>query len=327
MTATEVVPARGRVLLTGATGFLGSHVIGQLLAVGYEVHALARTPGVDAGVSWHAADLLDDRQARAVVEKLRPDHLVHLAWYAEHGRFWTAPENADWVAATLRLLAFFAASGGLRAVLAGSCAEYDWGQDYERCRELDGPGGPATPTRPSTMYGVAKHAAHGVSEAYALASGVSLAWARVFLLYGPGEDPRRLVPSVARALLAGQPAETTDGTQVRDLMHVEDVAAGIVALLSSGVEGPVNVASGEGVAIRTVLELLAEACERPELLRLGALPRREGEPHRLVAATERLREEVGFSARISLPDGLRRSVEWWRAEAAQEVPEGAGGTP
>ncbi len=278
-------------------------------------------------MSWHAADLLDDRQARALVQELAPGHLVHLAWYAEHGRFWTAPENADWVAATLRLLSCFAAAGGRRAVIAGSCAEYDWGHDYERCRELDGPHGPATPLRPSTMYGVAKHAAHSVCEAYALASGVSLAWARVFLLYGPGEDPRRLVPSVARSLLAGERAQSTDGAQIRDLMHVEDVAAGIVALLASGVEGPVNVASGEGVAIRTVLELLADACERPELLRLGALPRREGEPQRLVAATERLREEVGFNGRIALADGLRQSVEWWRAQAVREVSEGAGGRP
>ena len=73
MTATEAVPARGRVLLTGATGFLGSHVVGHLLASGYEVHAVARTvPGADAEVSWHAADLLDDRQARALVEELAP---------------------------------------------------------------------------------------------------------------------------------------------------------------------------------------------------------------------------------------------------------------
>lgn len=317
--------ARGRVLLTGATGFLGSYAIGHLLAAGYEVHAVARTPGPDARVSWHPSDLLDDRQTRALVEKLAPDHLVHLAWYAEHGRFWTAPENADWVAATLRLLSSFAASGGRRAVVAGSCAEYDWAHEYERCRELGGPDGEATPTQPAMMYGIAKHAAHSVGAAHALACGVSLAWARVFLLYGPGEDPRRLVPSVARSLLAGQPAETTDGEQVRDLMHVDDVAAGIVALLAGGVEGPVNVASGEGVAIRTVLELLAETCGRPDLLRLGALPRRAGEPQRLVAATGRLGEEVGFRPRIPLADGLRESVEWWRARTPDEASSGAGG--
>ncbi len=316
--------ARGRVLLTGATGFLGSRAIGHLLAAGYEVHALAREPGTEERVSWHAADLLDDRQTAGVIEEVAPEHLLHLAWYAEHGRFWTAPENSDWVAATLRLLSRFAVSGGRRAVIAGSCAEYDWEHEYERCRELAGPAGPATPTRPGTMYGVAKDAARAVSEAYARACGLSLAWGRVFLLYGPGEDARRLVPFVTTALLAGEPAETTDGEQIRDLMHVEDVAAGLVALLGSGVEGPVNVASGEAVPIRTVLESLAAASGRPELLRLGALPRRAGEPQRLVAATERLSAEVGFTPRVDLAEGLRETVEWWRARMAEEISPGAG---
>jgi len=316
---------RRRVLLTGATGFLGVHTIRPLLDAGYEVHALARTPGVDPHVSWHSADLLDDRQAAALVAELAPDDLVHLAWCAEHGRFWNAPENSDWVAATLRLLGFFAAAGGKRAVLAGTCAEYDWGREYERCRELDGPHGRATPAAPATMYGIAKHAAHSVGAAYARTCGLSLAWARLFLLYGPGEDERRLVPSVARALLAGQPAAASDGLQVRDLMHVEDAAAGIVALLASDVEGPVNVASGEGVAIRAVLETIADACGHPELLRLGDFPRREAEPMRLVAATERLREEVGFTPRIGLADGLRDSVEWWRGSVFDGA--SSGGRP
>jgi nucleoside-diphosphate-sugar epimerase len=302
--------AAPRVLLTGASGFIGSQAVAPLVGRGYEVHALGRRPV--AGAVWHEVDLLDTRAAAAVAAEVEASHLLHLAWYAEHGRFWHAGENLDWVGATLALLRAFAEAGGSRAVLAGTCAEYDWRQPVAFCRELDGADGPATPELPATVYGTAKHATRLVAAAYADAAGINLAWGRVFLLYGPGEDPRRLVPSVARALLAGEEAAASDGRQIRDLMHVDDVARGFAALLDSEVEGPVNVASGEPVTILEVLELIAAASGRPELLRPGRLPRREGEPERLVAATARLRGEAGFEPQTPLADGIEATVEWWR---------------
>ncbi len=152
-----------------------------------------------------------------------------------------------------------------------------------------------------------------VASAYAREVGLSLAWGRIFLLYGPGEDERRLVAHVIRALLAGSEAQTSDGTQVRDFLHVADVAGGFAALLDSPVEGAVNIASGDGVAIARVLALIGEEAGRPDLLRVGALPRRAGEPPRLVADTLRLRTEVGFTPALSLQDGIADTVAWWRA--------------
>ena len=303
-----------RVLVTGASGFLGTRVVGPLLSAGFEVHALGRRPRESSpGVCWHAVDLLDDRASAATVREVGAGHLMHLAWYTEHGRFWGSPENLDWAAASLRLLRAFAEAGGRRAVFAGTCAEYDWSTSRERCRELDGAEGSATPERPATVYGAAKHATRLLADAYAREVGLSIAWGRIFLLYGPGEDERRLVPQVARALLAGREARTSDGSQVRDLMHVDDVARGFAALLDGAVEGPVNVASGEAVALARVIELIAQASGHPELLRLGALPRREGEPERLVADTRRLREEVGFEPSVELEPGIEAAVASWRA--------------
>src|SRR5205085_8625551 len=125
---------------------------------------------------------------------------------------WTAPENVRWVEASLALLRAFAEAGGRRAVLAGTCAEYDWGAGDEVLNERN------TPLRPDTLYGAAKHGLHVVGAAQAAQVGFELAWGRVFFLYGPGEAPGRLVPAVARALLAGEPAKTTAGTQVRDFL-------------------------------------------------------------------------------------------------------------
>jgi len=298
-----------RVLLTGGSGFIGSRAIAPLLAAGYEIHALGRSRGASEGVTWHELDLLDDRAAGRVVADVAAEQLLHLAWYAEPGRFWAAPENLDWVAASVRLLRAFAEAGGRRAVIAGTCAEYDWSDPVERCSELDYGSRQATPLRPATLYGASKHATRLVAAAYAPQAGLSLAWGRVFLLYGPGEDQRRLVPQVAGALLAGEPAQTSDGAQVRDFMHVDDVAAGFAALLASNVEGPVNIASGEGVSIADVLALIAAAAGRRELLRLGALPRRAGEPDRLVADTRRLSGEVGFAPAIALEQGIAETVD------------------
>ena len=304
------------VLLTGATGFIGSRLLGPLLERGYEVHALGRGAGAAADVTWHTVDLLDLRTTAALVQELGASHMVHMAWCTEHGRFWEAPENLEWVGASLSLLRAFAETGGTRAVIAGTCAEYDWANPVDLCRENDTTAGAATPERPATLYGAAKHATHIAAGAFARTCGLSLAWGRVFLLYGPGEDPRRLVPTVADALLDGREAYTSDGLQIRDLMHVDDVARGFAALLDSDVEGSVNIASGQPVSIRRVLELIADATGRPGLLRLGALPRRPGEPERLVAATERLRDEVRFQPRIDLAAGIATTVEERRSKGS-----------
>jgi nucleoside-diphosphate-sugar epimerase len=312
-----VAPGKGpRVLLTGGSGFIGARAIQPLLAAGFEVHALGRRPGSSADVTWHAVDLLDDAAVAGVVGEIAAEHMLHLAWCTEHGRFWSAPENLSWVAASVRLLRAFHEAGGHRAVMAGTCAEYDWSGSEASCRELAYGSVPATPTHPATLYGTAKHATQLVASAYAREVGMSFAWGRVFLLYGPGEDERRLLPQVATALLAGREAETSDGTQIRDLMHVDDVARGFVALLASAAEGPVNVASGEAVALARVIELVGRAAARPELLRIGALAQRAGEPERLVADTRRLREEVGFRGEIKLEPGIADTVAWWREHVA-----------
>jgi nucleoside-diphosphate-sugar epimerase len=294
-----------RVLVTGATGFLGRHVLAPLVAAGHELHAVTtrENPSGSEPVTWHRADLLAGAD---VVAEVAPEVLVHLAWYVEPGRFWTAPVNVRWVEGSLAALRAFADAGGRRAVIAGTSAEYDWQAAGERCHEEE------TPLRPATLYGAAKHSLHSVAERYAELAGFELAWGRIFFLYGPGEPEGRLVPSVARALIAGEPVPTTRGDQVRDFMHVEDAAGAFAALVDSEVTGAVNIASGEPVAVRDVVDGLAAAAGRPDLPRPGELPDREGDPPRLVADVTRLRHEVGFAPRIGLAEGLRGTLEWLR---------------
>lgn len=290
-----------RVLLTGASGFIGRGALGALAQAGHEVHALARRRGADApGVVWHEADLLSECE---IVTQVRPEILVHLAWYAEHGKFWSSLENVRWVEASLALLRAFADAGGRRAVLAGTCAEYRWSQDvYPE----------SAPLVPASLYGAAKHGLHVVAGAFCRQADVELAWGRVFFLYGPFEDPRRFVPSIVLSLLAGERAPMTEGTQRRDLLHVADAGAAFAALAASDVTGPVNVASGRAVALREVAAEIARDIGAEQLLAIGALPMPVGEPPVLQADVRRLREQVGWSPAIELADGLAGTIAWWR---------------
>ena len=133
-------------------------------------------------------------------------------------------------------------------------------------------------------------------------------------MYGPGEPDGRLVPAVGKALLAGEPVRTTRGDQVRDFMHVQDVAAAFAALLEGPVTGPVNIASGDPVTVRQVVTRLAVLAGRPDLPKLGALPERAGDPPRLVADVARLRDEVGFGPRFGLTEGLQDTLVWLGAK-------------
>ena len=297
-----------RVLVTGASGLVGRRALVALRRRGLEVHAVARQPSRECAenVAWHAADLLEDSPRRALLERVRATHLLHLAWYAKPGAFWTARENAPWVAASIRLVEEFADAGGKRAVLAGTCAEYDWAATQPLHEDA--------PLRPTTFYGVCKDATRRVAERLAERLGLSLAWGRIFFLYGPGEHERRLVASVARALAAGERAAISDGSQRRDFLHVDDVAGAFAAMLDGAVTGPVNVASGEGVAVRRIAELLAQAAGRPDLLEVGAVASRADDPPEIVGHAGRLCNEVGFTPAIDLRDGLERTVAWWRGQ-------------
>lgn len=295
-----------RVLVTGASGFLGREIVPLLIASGHEVHGVSsRDQPAGGAVEWHRADLLDPASAANLIAAAAPEKLLHLAWYTEHGAFWGSLENLPWVEASVRLWREFASAGGERALMVGSCAEYEWGEPV--LSEA------STPCNPATLYGACKDAVRRIIEAASPLAGVSSAWARIFFVYGLEEHSERLVASVARALVAGEPAPASDGEQVRDFIHVSDAAASIAALLDSDLEGPVNIGSGEGTLVRDIVEGLGRLSGRPELVELGALPRNEHDPPSIVADPVRLRDELGWSPATSIDDGLASTLEALRA--------------
>lgn len=296
-----------RVLLTGASGFLGRHVQPHLLARGFEVHALNFGDQKDwaaAGVEAYDCNLLTHEGASALMEQLRPTHLLHLAWTAEPGIYWETPDNLRWVAASLNLLLKFQECGGQRAVIAGSCAEYDW--NYPVAHEAQ------TPLNPASLYGISKNALRAIAEKFAENSSISLGWGRLFFPYGPHEPKARLIPSVIRALLRGEPALCTHGRQVRDFIYIDDAAAALAALLDSSLTGPVNIASGEPRSLKEIVSAIAGEIGQPELIQLGALEAPAREVEKFIADITRLKSELNFTPSTGMHAGLRASIDWWR---------------
>lgn len=294
--------AARKLLLTGATGFVGQQLLPILIAEGWDVYAVSRCPGPPTpGVTWCQADLLESGRARRVALEIGADALVHLAWEATPGLFWRSPDNLKWLKASLDLFGEFIEAGGRRAVFAGTCAEYDW--THERLDEI------TTPLNPGTLYGAAKVALYLTTKALGLQSGVQVAWARIFFLYGPHEAKSRLVPNVILSLQQGREALCGPGTAERDFLHVEDVARAFSSVLNSNYVGAVNIASGAAIPVASVITEIAEQMGSPHLVRLGARPSAE-EPRRL-AASSGILNELGFAPSHCLVDGLRQTIAWW----------------
>lgn len=304
--------SKPRILVTGATGLIGRNVVRALRAFDVEIHAVSRSlarVSHDEDVYWHRANLFD-RAARAeLLDSSRPQTIIHCAWVTEHGVYWTSAENLEWVGCSLSLAREAHESGTLRFVGIGTCAEYEWGGDTPLSEA-------STPLRPRTLYGVAKNATRDVLESFAAVSGLSFAWGRVAMLFGAGEHPDRFVASVAKALVAGEPAKMASGTAVRDFLDARDVGAAIAALAMSGVRGAVNIASGEPARLLTVAQKLASLAGRPDLLAVGALPDRPDEPTSLCVEVARLQQEVGYRQSLTLDQGLGDALAYWRGRTA-----------
>lgn len=299
-----------RVLVTGAAGFIGSHVLAALQARGHDATAWVRPGGSTARLDHLReapriieGDLSDAARIDEVVGESRPEAVVHLAWYAVPGRYWTATENLDCLGQGLALLRSLADHGCSRLVMAGTCAEYDWA--VERHREDE------TPCRPRTLYGAAKLSLQILARQFCAQSSLPLAWLRYYHIFGPGEAEERLVPSAIRAFSAGEDLPCTHGRQVRDFTYVEDLADATVSVMEGSAEGPINIGSGRPTVLRDLLERLAEAVGGGRPL-FGAREAPPDEPGTLLPDLRRLFEEVGWRPSHTLDDGIDRTLSAWR---------------
>jgi nucleoside-diphosphate-sugar epimerase len=314
-----------RVLVSGAGGFIGRWSIPALQRLGYDVHAVMRgdarvIPEQLRGATVHRADLLQDTAAEELLSAVRPSHLLHFAWIATPGQYWSSAENFRWLDASRRMLRCFDACGGQRVMMAGSCAEYDWSRAAV-CNELSSP--PASGAELSP-YAACKVALQAELAEFGRRERLSTAWGRIFFQFGPFEHPDRLVPSVIGNLLRNREAPLSHGRQIRSFLHVADVGAAFAAVLDGEVEGPVNIGAEEGITLAELAGRIGRLIGRPELLRLGARPAAPGEPPILLPDVRRLRDEAGWRPTLTLDEGLRDTIAWWRAELGHAAAAGGG---
>lgn len=274
-----------RVLLTGATGFVGRHVLAALGDKGAQVRAVVRhgsenrlvkLPCIE-DVVW-TSDLFAESADWWESVCRTVDTVVHLAWYAEPGLYLQSPRNLDCLEGTLRLARGAAGAEIRRFVGIGTCFEYDLRAGFLSVE---------TPLRPQTPYAGAKAAAFQALSHWLPTQKIDFAWCRLFYLHGEGEDERRLVPYLRARLAAGLPAELTSGKQIRDYLDARDAGRLVAEAALGSCQGPVNICSGTPVTIRQLAEQIADEFDRRDLLKFGSRPDNVTDPFCVVGLPNR----------------------------------------
>ncbi|WP_375416575.1 NAD-dependent epimerase/dehydratase family protein [uncultured Hymenobacter sp.] len=304
----------GRVLLTGATGFIGSHLAEVLLAAGYEVGALRRSSSdlrrlaaVQDQLVWINSD---DPSWETQLLAWQPGILVHAAWLGGV----SAGQRDDWLAQLtnldflLRLLELLA-QGPLRQVVAlGSQAEYG---------AFEGRVDEAYPPRPTSAYGAVKLAALQVVRTFCETRGLSWQWLRIFAAFGPREDRHWFVSHIITSLLAAEkPLEMTPGEQRYDYSHVRDLAGAVCQVLGAGVQqsGVYNIGANAAISLRELVGIVQELTATQGEVRLGAVPYREGQVMHLEGNSHHFEHVFGPIVRTPLRPALAETIAYWRAE-------------
>jgi nucleoside-diphosphate-sugar epimerase len=287
-----------RVLMTGASGFIGRQMLKTLIAQDIEVVVIGRTRPLDA-VQFIETDLLSAIDFETLMRDIAPTHLLHLAWYAEHGKFWTSLANLRWVEASSRLVESFCKAGGQHVVVAGTCAEYDWNQGY--CIE------DTTPLNPASLYGVAKNAAHMLAMGICQQFKVRCAWGRIFLPFGKNEANARLIPSLIDVYKGKRPPFSIHTNAYRDFLHVDDVCQGMLKLLTHDAQGAYNICSAAPTHLKALVETLAHLMGGSPLPLLELAVNRPHEHRFLIGNNDKL-TSLGWSQALSLEKGLEMVI-------------------
>ncbi len=301
-----------RVLVTGATGFLGSFLLQELLERGHEVAAVIR-PGSNI---WRIIEIqerirllvgsLDDISGlRKPIADFAPDAIAHLAWWGVRNADRNSPAQTRNIGSTVELAALAAEVGTKVFVGAGSQAEY--GQYNRAIREDDA-------ARPTTLYGMAKVASATMSAELCGQKGLRFAWVRLFSTYGPKDHDHWLIPQLIRALKARQRMPLTKAEQLWGFLHVRDAACGIRTVIESEAgSGVFNLGSPEAPPLRETIFKIRDLVDPAGELGFGEIPYRTDQVMVLKADVTRL-QSLGWRPRVDLQSGLQEVVSWYDAE-------------
>lgn len=306
MTATDTSWRGKSVLVTGASGFIGGHLVSRLRGLGAEVHAVARSiPASTEQVRWHQVHLEDAAAVRQLLQATRPRVVFHLASHVSGKRDLgvVLPTLQSNLVSTVNLLVASAELGCERMVLTGS---------------LEEPEGDAANAIPASPYAAAKWASSAYARMFHALYQAPVATARLFMVYGPAQrDVTKLIPYVTLALLRKQAPQLMSGTRPVDWIYVDDVVDGYLALATAqdAVGKTVDLGTGQLTTVREVVESISDIIQAGVAPSFGSVADRPMERVRKadVAATHRL---IHWQPKTSLLEGLRRTVDWYRQHGA-----------
>jgi nucleoside-diphosphate-sugar epimerase len=305
-----------KVLLTGATGFLGSFVLQALIEKGVDTAILIR-PSSD---TWRIQSALnkvhlfygDLKQLSSIKEKItvyRPTALVHLAWTGVFNTSRNHSSQVDNVRTSYNLFRLAIDSGVSTIMGFGSQAEY--GPSSVMLKE-------DMLTQPTTFYGVTKLTTGHLLRTLCVQHNVRWIWQRIFSSYGPKDNPKWFIPSLILKLLKQEKIDLTEGKQHWDYLYVEDVANAILlALFDDKAEGVFNVGSGITYTIRDIAEKIKCRVDHSAQLNFGQVPYRPDQVMFLQANVQRLKQELRWFPKVPLEEGLERTVSWYKKDYAR----------
>lgn len=269
-----------RILVTGATGFVGKQVVRALSQKAIQLRCVVREGNTDITYLSSTGneivvseDLFTESSEWWAQQCESIDIVVHIAWYAEPGKYLQSTKNMDCLTGSFNLARGAAQAGVKRFVGVGTCFEYDVSANVLSAD---------TPLKPTTPYAGAKAALYLGLENWLPMHSVEFAWCRLFYLYGEDEDPRRLVAYLRSKMKKGEPAVLTSGEQIRDFLDVADAGKILADVVLSNQTGPVNICSGNPITVRQLAEQIADLYEKRELLIFGARPDNPVDPPRVV---------------------------------------------
>jgi nucleoside-diphosphate-sugar epimerase len=294
-----------KILITGASGFIGSHITQYLLERKHQVAALImpddpmpRLQSLRHHIHLVQGTLEDTKLLEEAINHFRPETCIHLAWYAEPGKYLNDERNIQSLISSLSLFKMLIHSGCRHIATAGTCFEYDTSFGYLH---------EDTPTRPASLYAASKLSCLLMANELARQNNVAFSWGRIFYPYGPMEDERRLVPAAIKALARKTAFPASAGEQIRDYIHVADVASAFGTLVEKQADGIFNISTGVPVSVRQILETIEHLLNQPGLIQLGALPSRSWEPPFICGSNAKLKN-LGWKPAFSLSEGLADTI-------------------
>ena len=302
-----------KVVVTGANGFIGSYTLSLLVENGYEVHAISSKNFKKKNTNqilWHQSNLFNKSDVEKLFKKIQPSHLLHLAWYTEHGKFWDSELNLSWIQSSIDIFKSFKNNGGKRIVSSGTCAEYSWGSKdiFTENSEI----------KPTSLYGISKNCTHELLSYFSEINNISYSWGRVFFLYGPGESDSRIIPFIIKKLLNNEDAVCSHGNQIRDFMYVSDVASAFVRILESKISGPVNISTGHPKSIKDICKDIKNVIESKGKIIFGAIESPKDEPISILGNNDRLSNELNWYPSMSTNEGLKSLIEFHIKNSSKE---------